>query len=84
MAWNITFNQDTDKPGVGSATATYTDPENGVSVQFVSDRLDTNSGESIDRFITDALAKQQKTVEEQSDRVAIIAKITAVLNEKTK
>lgn len=78
MSWQISFQQDTDTKGVGTATATYSDGVGPVVVH--QRRLDTNDGHNIDLFITEALASLQKHEEQTSELDAVISKIQAKLN----
>jgi hypothetical protein len=83
MAWAIDFDQDTEIPGVGTATATYTDEQGKVSVAY-SQRIDNRDGSTIDQFIGSALARWEKRKIVDTDTAALLAKIQAVLTEKTK
>ena len=84
MAWAIDFDQDTEISGVGTATATYTDEQTGkVSVTY-SQRIDNRDGNTISGFIDAALARFEKRKIVDTETIALLAKIQAVLTEKTK
>lgn len=71
--WAVTFHQDTEAPGVGTATATE-----GAAV--VSRRLDTNSSEDIAKFLQECEAAAAATLKMSGDSAAVITKVEAVLN----
>lgn len=73
MAWVTSYSQDTDKPGVGTATSSD-------GVVTMSRRLDTNDGEDIQKFLSEALAKRAGHDKMTGESTAVIAKIDAVLN----
>ena len=82
MAWKLTYNQDTEIKGVGTATAVYTDAKGDVLVTH-SDRIDERDGNTIGGFIDEALAKYEKANAAVSTEIpAILAKIQAVLDDK--
>ena len=83
MAWAIDFNQDTEISGVGTATATYTDEQGKASVMY-SQRIDNRDGNTINGFIDAALARFEKRQIVDTETIALLAKIQAVLTEKTK
>lgn len=71
--WAVTFHQDTEAPGVGTATAT-----DGAAT--VSRRLDTNDGEDINKFMQECEAAAARMLKMSGDSAAVIAKVEAVLN----
>lgn len=71
--WSITYSQDTEKPGVGTATSTD-------NVVTVSRRLDTNDGKDIQNFLAEALFARAAYDKLTGDSATVIAKIGAVLN----
>lgn len=83
MAWAIDFDQDTEISGVGTATATYTDEQGKVSVTY-SQRIDNRDGNTISEFIDAALARFEKRKVVDTETTSLLAKIQAVLTEKTK
>lgn len=74
MAYTVTFNQDTDKPGVGTLTAT-----DGTGFAF-SKRVDTRDGKAISAFVAEALAAAKAVLAARADTDAVVAKVAAVLN----
>lgn len=69
--WNVTFDQTTDMPGVGTVTA--------VRDGFVySARVNTNDSEEINNFV--AMAKQLYS--EQADLLNVKRQIEAVIAER--
>ena len=82
MAWAITFNQDTEIYGVGTATANYTDVDGKTLVNY-SSYVDTRDGNTISQFIDNALSKLQKQLEINTEINSLLAKIQTVLNDKT-
>lgn len=83
MPWQVTFSQDTEIPGLGTATASFTD-DAGRQVVSHSGRLDGRDGNTIGGFIDEALARYQKALQRDTETANVLAKIEAVLNEKTK
>ncbi len=83
MSWTIDFRQDTEVKGVGTATANYEDAVSGLQFSTTA-RLDTNDGQSIDAFITQALAQLDAKQTDVTDKLAVISKIETVLNDKVK
>lgn len=83
MPWTLSYSQDTEISGVGTATATFTDDAGKVLVSH-SDRIDNRSAETINGFIDAALGKHAKAVKIETDTVKLLDKIQAVLTEKTK
>ena len=71
--WTVTFNQDTEAPGVGTATAT-----DGAA--SVSRRLDTNDGGDISKFLQECEFAAARVLKMSGDSAAVIAKVEAVLN----
>lgn len=82
MAWIITFNQDTEVYGVGTATANYTDVDGKMLVNY-SSYVDTKDDNTISQFIDNSLAKLQKQLDINTEINSLLAKIQAVLNAKT-
>lgn len=82
MAWIITFNQDTETYGVGTATANYTDVDGKTLVNY-SSYVDTKDDNTISQFIDNSLAKLQKQLDINTEINSLLAKIQAVLNAKT-
>lgn len=83
MTWKIDFRQDTELKGIGTATANYEDAVSGLQYSTTA-RLDTNNGQSIDAFITQALAGLSKKQTDATEKLAVISKIETVLNAKAK
>lgn len=78
MTWTVTYVQDTEEPGVGTATASTVTASN-QAVQ-VSRRLNTNDGADIDKFLAECTEAQQIADKYAADSAAVIAKVEAVLN----
>lgn len=72
--WTPSFIQDTDKPGVGTATATSDDPP-----ATYSRRVDTNNAKDVSAFCAEAKAMLDKVSTDKTDREAFAAKIFAEL-----
>ncbi len=73
MTWAVTYVQDTEKPGCGTASATD-------SIVTHARRLDTNDGQDIDKFLAECTAKRAEHDKMAGDSAAVIQKIEAVLN----
>lgn len=83
MPWQLTYTQDTEIPGVGTATASYADDAGNVNVTH-SGRIDNRDGATISEFIDAALAKYARRQKIDADTVPLLAKIQAVLDSKVK
>jgi cob(I)alamin adenosyltransferase len=83
MAWSLSFEQDTEIEGVGTATATYTD-DGGATKVTHSGRIDNRDRNTISGFIDEALAKFAKRSVADGHTTALLQKIQAVLDEKVK
>lgn len=81
MPWQLTYQQDTDVLGVGTVSAVFTD-DSGAVVATHSGRVDTTSGDGLDTFIDLALTTLNTEQSKHAERNAVLAKISAVLNEK--
>lgn len=73
MAWVVSYQQDTEAPGVGTLTA-----KNGLAV--VSARVDTNDGEANAAFMQQCVEAEQRQLKMAGDSAAVVAKIEAILN----
>lgn len=83
MPWQVTFNQDTEVPGTGTATAAFTDDAGKLIVSH-SDRLAANGADNtIPQFIDAALKKYQQALDRNTETASVLTKIQAVLTEKT-
>lgn len=83
MAWSIQFTQDTEMPGVGTATAVYADDVGKILVTH-SSRIDSNSGDGAEKLIDAAISKLSEQQKRDEQTAGIITKLEAVLNERTK
>ena len=74
--WKVTFTQDTEKPGVGTMAASYSDATS-LAISY-SNRVDTS--QNLNPFIAAAqaaLAEKQAAI---ADAAAICASVEAALN----
>lgn len=75
MVYAVTFTQDTDKPGVG--TATVRDEATGFTM---SARVDTNDTKAIDALVATVKAKAASVLSAKVAVVTVADKIAAALN----
>ena len=83
MPWQNSFQQDTEQDGLGTATFVFSDAS-GRQTFTHSGRLDGLDDNSIGLFIDDVLTLYGKAQERESTIQNVLAKIQAVLTEKTK
>lgn len=76
MVWAVQFRQDTDRPGVGTVTAT--DPESGVS--FSREQVDTNNAAKVAAMVTKAKQAAAAALAKKQAEDAVAAAIAAELN----
>lgn len=81
MPWKISFEQDTEIEGIGTARADYVD-DSGYVIATYQGRLDERDGTSIDGFLGDAIDTYKKAISQQVRKSEIVLKLQAILNEK--
>lgn len=81
MGWRLSYEQDTEIEGVGTARADYLD-EIGNIVATHQGRLDERDGASIDEFLSAAIAAYEKAVAQLAKKSEILVKLQGILNDK--
>jgi len=81
MPWQLSFEQDTEIDGVGTARADYLDVGGNI-IATHQGRLDERDGASIDEFLQSALDKYDKAVSQQAKKSEVLQKLQTLLDEK--
>lgn len=79
MAWTVAFSTDTNAKGIGTITATYTDPDTSAVLATYTRRVDTNSTKDVSDFSAEAKATLEKQVAQETEAAAYLAKVFAEL-----
>ena len=86
MPWTIDFKQDGAKDGIGTVTIVYVGADAGqdagISFSMFSE-LNTTNDESINSFLTEAIAVLEAHRARKTKKNLVIEKLTTLLNAKT-